>query len=263
MTTATTTAPVDTGRTSRTRPGLHYLFANLGVAMSELGFVIFTIVMPASLYLLFSEVFGSPETGGPEAKAYMMVSMAAYGSMGAAMSAGAQIQHEQRSGWFRQLMITGLTAQEFTIAKIVGAMVQVLPAIVVVYLLGIATGVDLSVATFLTSGALVWVSLLPMVVLGVAVGVWLKPETAGAVVTLLMLALAALGGLWMPVEMFPGWMQTMAKGLPSYWIGEIGRSPLLETGPPLAGVLVLLAWTVVLGVMAAIGYRQAIRMSKR
>ena len=48
-------------------------------------------------------------------------------------------------------------------------------------------------------------------------------------------ALAILGGLWMPVTVFPGFMQTIAWGLPSFHLGQLalgasGRAPFRKMG---------------------------------
>ena len=59
----------------------------------------------------------------------------------------------------------------------------------------------------------------------------------------MLLVLSMLGGLWLPMEMMPPVMQTLAQTLPSYWLAELGRWPMLpDTAFPWAGVLVLLAW---------------------
>ena len=72
--------------------------------------------------------------------AMIMVSMAAYGSLGAAMSGGSQLALERRSGWFRQLSITAWPPREFLLAKAAVIMVLVLPALLLVFAAGFAVG---------------------------------------------------------------------------------------------------------------------------
>ena len=70
----------------------------------------------------------------------IMVSMAAYGSLGAAMSGGAQLALERRSGWFRQLSITALPPRSFLWAKAAVIMLIVLPALLLVFAAGYVVG---------------------------------------------------------------------------------------------------------------------------
>ena len=189
----------------------------------------------------------------------IMVSMAAYGSLGAAMSGGAQLALERRSGWFRQLNITALPAQIFLLAKSAVIMVVVLPALILVFVAGfVVGGVRAPATAWLASLALMWLALLPMTILGVAIGLWAGADAVPGVTTLVLLMLSALGGLWFPVQIMPDVMQTIAKTLPSYWLAELGRWPFLPgTGFPWAGIAVLLGWSIGLTVLGALGYRRA------
>ena len=59
-------------------------------------------------------------------------------------------------------------------------------------------------------------------------------------------------------------MQAIARALPSYWLAELGRYPLLPGAAfPVTGVLVLLVWSAVLTVLGVLGYRRAVASSKR
>lgn len=54
--------------------------------------------------------------------------------------------------------------------------------------------------------------------LGLALALFAKTENMGLAITqLLALGGAMLAGLWMPLEMMPGFLQTLAKFLPQYW----------------------------------------------
>ena len=101
------------------------------------------------------------------------------------------------------------------------------------------------------------------VAFGLVIALWFKPQTAMAVTTLTMMALAMLGGLWYPLEMMPAGMQTIGRLLPSYWASQIGSWPLTGGAFPVQGVLVLGGWLVVLVGLGALGYRRAIRTSRR
>ncbi len=263
MTTSTTSVTPAT-TPARVRHVAHYIAHSALLTLREWSFLAFVIAMPTTMYLFFVGIYGDEvATGDIKVSATMMVTMATYGALGAAMTAGAQIQNERSTGWFRQLMLTALTPAQFLATKIVVAVVVIVPAIVAVFVSGAYRGVRLSVATWLASGALILASLLPMVVLGLVLGLWFKPAAANAAVTLTMLALSMLGGLWFPLSMMPSAMATIGRQLPSHWAGQIGTWPIVGGDFPWRGVWVIGVWTVALIALGVVGYRRAVRVSRR
>lgn len=266
------TAPVTTPghhatravRPSGHRHVAHYIAHSMLATLRDWAFLAFVVAMPTTMYLFFSGIYGAQMTqGGASVAAVMMVTMATYGALGAAMSAGAQIQTERATGWFRQLMVTALTPAQFITARIVVAVGVIVPAIAAVFVAGAARGVRLDAGTWVASGVLILVALLPMVMLGLTIGLWLKQAAAGAATTLMMLALSMLGGLWFPLDMMPDAMAAFGRTLPSYWAGRIGTWPISGGAFPWQGVVVLGIWTVALVVLGALGYGRAVRTSRR
>lgn len=244
-------------------PALHYAVHSTLLSIKNVSFVIFFVGMPVLLYLVFGALF-SAGRNGVGYSAMVMVSMAAYGALGAAMSGGSQLAMERRSGWFRSLSVTGLSPRSFLWAKAAMIMALVLPSLVLVYLAGLVLGgVRLPVGVWVVSLLAMWLALVPMAALGIVIGLWVKAEAVGGVTTLTLLLIAMLGGLWFPVEMMPPLMQQLARALPSYWLAELGRWPILGGAFPWTAVVVLLAWSAVLTAIGALGYRRAAATSKR
>ena len=245
---------------------LHYTLHSAALTAKRFSFVIFSVGMPLILYVVFTRMYATADDGsGINWAAMIMISMAAYGSLGAAMGGGAQLALERRSGWFRQLSITALPPRAFLWAKAAVIMLVVLPALVLVFAAGfVIGGVRAPLGAWLASLALMWLALIPMTILGVVVGLWVKGDAVQGLTTLLLLVLSMLGGLWFPVQIMPSVMQTVAHTLPSYWLAELGRWPFLPgTAFPWAGVAVLLVWSIVLTGLGALGYRRATADSKR
>ncbi len=266
-----TTAPATiTARSRRTARGqfaivMHYTMGSIAITVRNLPFVLFTVAMPVILYVLFSQIFGDSQGNSTMMwhKVYM-VSMAAYGSFGAAMSGGAQLAVERRSGWFRQLSVTSLPPRAFLWARSATIMILTLPALILVYAAGfVIGGVRAPTGDWLATLGLMWLSLIPLTILGVSIGMWLKAEAVQGLTTLLLLTLSLLGGLWIPPEAMPSSMLHIAKALPSYWLAQLGRYPFLGGSFPWLGVVVLAAWTFALTIFGALGYRRAIAASKR
>jgi ABC-2 type transport system permease protein len=266
MTTTSTVAGIRATTDSRdhTVRLFGYVGRSLVLQLRDWSFLLFIVAMPTSIYLFFAGIYGDQEAdGGVSVAAAMMATMAAYGGLGAAMNAGNTIQVERSSGWFRQLMLTALTPVEFLLAKAAVAVAVIIPAIGVVFAAGALRGVRLDLRTWLASGGLLLVGLLPMIILGLVIGLWFTPQTSQAATTAIMLALSMLGGLWFPLDMMPDAMAAVGRSLPSYWIGRLAVWPLTGGDAPSTAVPVLSAWLIALCLLGVLGYRRAVRTSRR
>ncbi|MGO1228589.1 MAG: ABC transporter permease, partial [Brachybacterium sp.] len=187
------TAAAPSAATRTVRYALH----TTRMTVTNVMFMVFTIAMPVGMYLLFGMMFGDEAEG--TARGMIMVNMAAYGGLGAAVTAGTQIQEDQRNGFLRQLIVAGLSPRSFLAGSVMAASAVILPALFAVGVVGIATGVEVAPGSFLTTLVVLWLGLLPTILIGLVLGMVLKggAAMAGGVVT--MMAMAIFGGLWMPL----------------------------------------------------------------
>ncbi len=234
-----------------------YILLEVSRAWHNKRFLVFTVVMPLAFFFLWSGIFGSGSTAGISSKAYLMTSMAAYGTLTAAVSSGARIAIERASGWNRQLRLTALPPWSYFVGKVAVAMVLALPAILLVFLAGgLLEGVHLTAAQWAVCGVSSWLGLIPFAALGVVVGYLAGPDAVQAVVPLITLGLSLLGGLWIPVQAMPRLMADIAHAFPSYWLGQLSRVALGQTAVDSRSVIVLLAWTAVFGLLAVRLFRR-------
>jgi ABC-2 type transport system permease protein len=236
-----------------------YLLLEIRRTLRSVPFLVYTIGFPLAFYLLFTAVFGGG--GGPDAHRFAaryMVSMALYGSMGAALTGvGARIALERTRGWTRQLALTPLRPGAYLVIKGTAAMLLTLPVIVLVMLAGrIVNGVQLPVATWLALVPALWLATLPFTALGIAIGYTLRDEVATGVSVMVLMLLSLGGGLWMPAEVFPSWLARVATVLPSYQGGQFAWRLLDGHQPVTAGALVFAAWLVALAALAGWRFRR-------
>lgn len=97
---------------------------------------------------------------------------------------------------------------------------------------------------------------LPFLGLGLGIGYSMSPRAAIAVVQVVLFPMAFAGGLFMPPEIFPRWLDVFSQALPS----RAGRDLLVQalTGidPPAASIPVLLGWGILFAVFAVWAYRR-------
>lgn len=209
-------------------------------------YLVFTVLLPALFTVFFTKIFGGRAGGATEYQAYAsdyMVSMMAYGALGAALGATIRLAFDRASGWLRQLRVTPMTSGAVLGADIAVGAVLVLPSLIVVGLVGrFVNGVQLGALTWLALVAVMWVGSAAFVALGLLLGLALDERAAGGAIGILSIILAALGGLWIPVDLFPSGLAAVARVMPSSWYGQLGRD-VLAGDPPLVSGLVMLGFT--------------------
>jgi ABC-2 type transport system permease protein len=237
-----------------------YLLLEVKRTLRNVPFLLYTVGFPVAFYLLFTTIFGG--AGGGDTRqwaARYMVSMALYGSMGAALTGvGARIATERTRGWTRQLALTPMRPAAYLAVKGTAAVLLTLPVIVLVMLAGrLVNGVQLPVGTWLALVPLLWLATLPFTALGIAIGYSLRDEVATGVSVAVLMLLAIGGGLWLPVELFPGWLAHVARALPSYRGGEFAWRVLDGHQPFTTGALIFGGWLVALAALAGWRFRRA------
>jgi ABC-2 type transport system permease protein len=107
-------------------------------------------------------------------------------------------------------------------------------------------GVHLPLSHWLVAAASILLALLPLVALGVLLGTAVRPETLQGLFSGLFFLLALFGGIWFPLDVFPGWLADVCKVLPSYWVNDAGRAAVAGTWIGWTGLAVAVGWTLVL-----------------
>lgn len=230
-------------------------------ALRDARYLIIGIGMPVGLYLLFTGLFGShgQRAQGLPQPVELMVAMIVYGGMWAALSStGPRIAHERAIGWSRQLRMTPIAGGTVIAAKVISAVAVTLPAMIVVALVAfVSHNISLDPTRWLLLLACMWAAMLPLALLGFALGYLLGSEVAFPVTMGIYFALGALGGLWMPLSMLPQAMRDVAHGLPTYGAADIGWNIAAGKAPPLSSLTLLILWTAGCGAVGLAAYRLA------
>src|SRR5215469_11861700 len=226
-----------------------YLRLQVLSAVRDPRYLMLAVAAPIGFYLLFSALFGQdtdPVAGGVKAQVLMIVSMSVFGAMWAVLSAtGPRVAQERSVGWLRQLRLLPVRSPAILAGRLLAALVVAGPAIVLVFITGaIAHGVSMEAWRWALLLAVIWLGIVPVGALGLVIGYAADAEVAFGIVYGLYMVLAALGGLWMPISILPGGLQTIGKLLPSYRAADIGWRILAGRSIDVSSVLILIGWTV-------------------
>jgi ABC-2 type transport system permease protein len=188
--------------------------------------LIFTMIMPAVFYLIFGLTNKGEMLGSTDAALYISVSLATYGAMIATTTGGAQVAVERALGWSRQLALTPLHPAAYILIKVLVSMALGAVSVLVVFVLAAVTGVHAPLLTLIASGLLVILTSGVFAAFGVMLGYLLPAENAIQVASMVLGILSLIGGLFVPLEIWPDTLQTIARFTPAYGVGEIARAPL-------------------------------------
>lgn len=218
-------------------------------------FMIFTVVFPVVIYLIDANLFGGGGGAYPNSlpvSASLMVRMAAFGAMSAALFTGARVALERGAGWQRQLRLTPMSGSSYLVAKGVVSLLVALPTILLVSLVGVfVEHVRLSPGQWAQILLGVWLGIIPIVLLGLVIGLLASKDSMQPITSVVMLVLGMIGGLWIPPEIAPAGFQAVMKIFPTYWLGEIGDAALRHSTAIGPAVLALAAWAVGLALIGA------------
>ncbi|GAA3824213.1 ABC transporter permease [Streptomyces chiangmaiensis] len=234
----------------------------LARALRNRKFLFFSVIYPSVLFLLISSTSGDATTkvtgSALTLPTYMMVSMASFGALTAVLMGNSErIAKERENGWVRQLRLTTLPGRGYVFAKTASAAVVSLPSIVVVFVVAAAlTDVRLDAWQWLALTGAIWAGSLVFAALGVAIGYLASGDAVRPITMITYFGLSILGGLWWPSAAFPGWLQDIAKWLPTHAYAALGQAIEQSQAPHAQDIAVLVAFFALFAGGAAWLYRK-------
>lgn len=234
-TTATTTATATTIATATTTATVTralgaagfstvYLRNDVRRVLRNRRAMIFTVAMPALLYLVFGATQTSTATVGDGNVAfYVLVGMALYGAVLAAASNAAAVSIEQQAGWTRTLMMTPLRPSGYVATKVALALSMSALPVVLLAAVGVVSGARASVGSWLSCLLLAWLGSAIFAALGLALGSVLKSDGAMQALGGVLALLAFAGNVFVPLS---GTMLRIAEFTPMFGVVSLARYPL-------------------------------------
>lgn len=186
--------------------------------------VVFAVVMPIGLYLLFGAgpSYGKELLPHGNVAGSIAANMALFGAMTAGTNVAGSISDERRIGWNRQLRLTPLCAGAYVAAKLINALILGFVIVVAVFAVGFLTGARLDPAQALICFVVAWIGGTSLfAAFGLAVGYLFKGEAVLGVVGPLMSLFAFFGGVFIPLAGLGSFMQNAGCFTPMWGVREI------------------------------------------
>jgi ABC-2 type transport system permease protein len=221
--------------------------------------LIFRLGLPTAIYLILNAANGDDPPTSPGGR---MVAIAALAAVISGLAAGPSLGDERANGWLRQLRTTPLRPSAAVAAKVVVAMSFALPAIALVVaaagLVGDNQGTALGWAESIELVGLMWLATMPITAIGALIGLTFGGEAAHGATTLAFVVLWLAGGIFTPPSQMPDLLAAISRALPSWGVVQVGESVAAGRSLSASALVVLAAWTVGAGALAALAWRRVL-----
>lgn len=219
-------------------------------------FAIPTLVLPVVFYGLFGIMLARDATAAP----YLLATFGIFAALGPSLFGfGIGVATEREEGTLALKSVSPMPAYVYPIAKLLMTFVFVALVLAMIYALGVfGGGVSFTPGEWAGLLAVHLFAVVPFSLMGLLLGYTVKAQGAIAIANILFFPLAVLGGLWMPIFVFPAFLQGIAQVLPSYHLAQMAiiAGGMQDAGPFWIHLAVTLAWTVVLALAVAWAVRR-------
>ena len=210
----------------------------------QAAYYLLSIGLPSVFYLIFSGVMSS-DTPTSVLRLYLF-SMTVFSIMSSAFfSIPSSLQSDKTNNWQKMIQHSPVSMVEYYISKLFSALLTFLLSIVVVFSVGhFVRGVSLPTMDWLIIALIILFGSLVFIAMGVLVSLLPSAQLMSVVGNIAYMALAVLGGLWFPLSMFPAWLRSIGKLMPSYQLMQVVSSYLEHREFNAIAALIVLVYTV-------------------
>lgn len=239
---------------------LHEVHFEVIETWREPAFIVPTLAFPLILYLFFGVILAVHGVS-LATPTYGLAAYGVFGVLGPAMFGfGVGLAQDRDNGVLLLKQTTPIPIGAYLFAKVMTALV--FGAVVALGLFLMAAhvaGLALFRWQWFSLAGVLLIGVVPFCAIGLAIGAWVKAKSAVAIVNLVFLPMAMLSGLWIPINIFPSFMQDTALTLPAYHHVQLALKVVgMDAGQPLlVHIAVLVGQTIVLLAVAVLGFRRA------
>lgn len=235
--------------------------------IQDRGLLFWTIILPILFIVLFISVFTAGQEGGMRDEVILSI-IPGYTVMFVffiIISMCSSILKDQNKGMVARLASTPLRPVGYLMGKWFPYMLVVMIQIVILFIFGklvYNVPFEQPIQLLLLSICLTFC----VTGIGLAISIIIQTENMGIAMTqVIALGGAVLSGLWMPIDMMPGFIQTLAHYFPQYWAHQAfqdGMSGILVMADLLQTAFILCGFGIVGFLIALIRYPAFLRRAK-
>ncbi|MER0123294.1 ABC transporter permease [Streptococcus sp. ZJ93] len=220
------------------------------------------IGMPILFFLLFSSMFDSSYGNVAALTRNYLLTMTAFSmSSFGLFSFPSMLEEDVRSRWLLQLQHSPLPLSQYYLAKVLNVLVSFVISIIANFAVGaIFRDVRMTAEQWILSALLLLTTSVVYLAIGLALTLFKNRQTSSVVANLLYFVLAIFGGSWMPYEVLPTWMQSVAHFTPSYYANQPVLRYINDHHLQFSSLLMVLLYTIIIvGLTLVLKKKQEVR----
>jgi ABC-2 type transport system permease protein len=205
------------------------------------------LVFPIMFYALFGLPFAHETERGISVGSYTLASFGVYAVISVALfSFGLTVANDRAAKTTVLMRATPLPPVAYLMGKVIATLAFATITLGALFIFGaLAGGVRLEPLAWLGLIVRMLVGVFPFITLGFAVGYLAGPNSAAAILQLINLPMSFASGLFMPLDIMPSFVRSIAPFLPAYHFGQLAWSAMgAQTEPVMTSVLWLAGFTV-------------------
>lgn len=231
----------------------HYRATMTGLIRTP-AYSLVTVLIPGVVFVFI----GTSVAETRDSANLVMASFAIFAALGVTFfQFGVGIAVERESPWEQFAHVLPVSPGTRFAATILAGLTFAVVAVAI--LIGVAlavTDVGMQAVSWGRLAVAVFAGAVPMGLFGIAIGYWSSPKAALPIANIFHLALAFGGGLFIPPQSMPPFLDSISTVLPTRQIGELAWAAVLGAPWALGPWLWLIGYTVLFGAIAAMGYRR-------
>lgn len=214
---------------------------------------ILAIGMPVGFFLFYSGMSMSPD---PEVQkefvqSYMLTMTAFSMSSFGFFSFPSMLFEDQKNHWLLYLEHANVSILQYYLSKIVRVYISFTCSILATFAIAkVFRDVEMSLEQWIGSVILLLVSGLVFLSMGLLIAQIPSPQLMSIVGNVAFLLLAIVGGSWMPISIFPKWMQQVSKLTPTYHVNELVKTFADKTHIQWQSLLIVFAYAIIMMIIA-------------
>lgn len=231
----------------------HFRAEMLGLLRTP-AYSVITVLMPGLIFLFV----GVAASDDRESANLLMASFCIFALLGVAFfQFGVGLAQDRGTPWDAYLRTLPVTSAVRFAARLMAATVFALAAVALVIVLAVTlTDAGMAAGPWARFVVSILVAAVPAALLGITVGYWASPKAALPVANILYLGMSFGGGLFIPPDALPGFIDRVSVVLPTRQFGELAWAAVRGQGWPLSAWLWLAAYTALFVTLAVWGYRR-------
>ncbi|CYU28223.1 ABC transporter permease [Streptococcus suis] len=214
----------------------------------SLGVFLLSIGMPVIFFLIFSSTIQFDDATMQKAfiQSYMLT-MTGFSMSGFALfTFPTMLAEDRKNSWLTFIQHSPLPIWQYYLSKLVRVLLCFVSSLAIVFAVGgLVKGVEMTAQEWVISALLLLVTSIVFLAIGLLLVQIQSEQTMSVVANLLYFVLAIMGGSWMPVSLFPDWVQRICKLMPSYHVNQLVTTYAQEGDFLWKSLLIVLGYAII------------------